>query len=121
MFHVRQGRRERVPGLPRPDAPRRGAAGRPRCPRAETLLLPPYDPLPRGAHRRGPALRLRRNDCGTSITLMLPGSSPRSMESRASLLAVGILLIIAEATLTRFLGAGVLFVIIGALIWIRED
>ncbi len=43
------------------------------------------------------------------------------MENRTAFLTVGILLIIAGAILTPFLcGAGVLFVIIGAVMWARE-
>src|SRR5437870_4284867 len=58
MFHVRQGRREFVPGVHRADARRRGApkgAGRVG---AETVLLPSDDPLSRGTHRRSLAVRL---------------------------------------------------------------
>src|SRR5213593_1530005 len=58
MFHVRQGRREFVPGVHRADARRRGApkgAGRVG---AETVLLPTDDPLSRGTHRRSLAVRL---------------------------------------------------------------
>src|SRR2546427_11367234 len=58
MFHVRQGRREFVPGVHRADARRRGApkgAGRVG---AETVLLPSDDPLSRGTHRRSLAVWL---------------------------------------------------------------
>jgi hypothetical protein len=44
------------------------------------------------------------------------------VENRTALLAVGIFLIIAGALLTPFLcGVGVLFVVIGAVMWAAED
>ena len=44
------------------------------------------------------------------------------MENRTALLAVGIFFVIAGAILTPFLcGAGFLFVVIGAMMWARED
>src|SRR2546428_352483 len=58
MFHVRQGRREFVPRVHRANARWRGAPEGPRRARAETVLLPSDDPLPRGAHRRSLAVRL---------------------------------------------------------------
>src|SRR3989442_2702340 len=58
MFHVRQGRREFVPGVHRADARRRGAPEGPGRTGPETVLLPTDDPLPRGTHRRSLAVRL---------------------------------------------------------------
>src|SRR2546428_6412219 len=59
MFHVRQGRREFVPGVHRANARWRGAPEGPRRARAETVLLPSDDPLPCGTHRRSPAVRMK--------------------------------------------------------------
>src|SRR2546428_5611497 len=59
MFHVRQGRREFVPGVHRANARWRGAPEGPRRARAETVLQPSDDPLPSGAHRRSPAVRMK--------------------------------------------------------------
>ncbi len=64
MFHVRQSRREFVPGVHRANARRRGAQKGPGRAGAETVLLPSDDPLPRGTHRRGLAVRL--NDLAAS-------------------------------------------------------
>src|SRR2546422_5699293 len=58
MFHVRQGRREFVPGVHRADARRRGAPEGPGRTGPETVLLPSDDPLSRGTHRRSLAVRL---------------------------------------------------------------
>src|SRR5438094_2627105 len=58
MFHVRQGRREFVPGVHRADARRRGAPESPGRTGPETVLLPSDDPLSRGTHRRSLAVRL---------------------------------------------------------------
>src|SRR5437867_9428154 len=59
MFHVRQGRREFVPGVHRADARGGGAPKGPRRTGTETVLLPSDDPLPCGTHRRSLAVRLR--------------------------------------------------------------
>src|SRR5438093_11933956 len=58
MFHVRQGRREFVPGVHRADARWRGAQKGPGRTGPETVLLPTDDPLSCGTHRRSLAVRL---------------------------------------------------------------
>src|SRR5213078_4381935 len=105
------------------DPPGREPGPSPRRPRTQTLLLPANDPVPRRTHRRSPPVRLSSSRAAEAGELSHgPNAVRLVMENRSALLLVGAFLVVAGVLLTPLLcGVGFLFIILGAVMWVRED